>query len=75
MIPQIHQNAIKGLQLEFPVFGAAVQMFQFWLAKHQLSGHFCVEVIEILVADEFLNPVGSFAPTTAISAFYRTLQR
>jgi hypothetical protein len=71
----MHQNSIKAIQLEYPVFGEAVQLFSFWLGKHHLSGHICTEVIEILTAEEFLYPTTFQAPTTPLIAFYRTLQR
>jgi hypothetical protein len=38
IIPSAHQNSIKAIQLEFPVYGETVQLFTFWLGKHQLSG-------------------------------------
>jgi hypothetical protein len=38
LLPSSHHNAIKAIQLEFPVFGESVQFLSFWLAKNCLSG-------------------------------------
>ena len=87
-MPSLHHNAVKALQSEYPVYGEAVQLMRLWLSKHWMTGHLCHEAIELLVASTFLTVSGnthslsssqsaavvSAAPTTAFSAFIRTLE-
>lgn len=74
-IPPLHHNQVKSLHSKFPVFGEAVQLLQLWFAKHNFSSHICIEVLELLVAYEFVHPSSIHPPTTAFSAFHKALQR
>jgi hypothetical protein len=63
---------VRALHAGNSSFVEAVQLLRLWLAKHFFSGHFCQELLELLVAKEFIDTTN--APSTPFSAFSRTLR-
>lgn len=74
VVPVIHHQAMKALQAQYPIFGETVKLLRLWLARHHLSGHLAQEALECIVATEFLHPSSPLPPSTASSAFLRSLQ-
>lgn len=53
-------------------------MYHYFIIKlsiHIHLGHICVELIELIVGYEYLNPFSSIPPASAMSGFYRALLR
>lgn len=74
-LPSLHHNKVKALAAAFPLFPKVVKAFLVWRDMHFFSNHLGQEAIELLVAQEFLQPVTMHPPSTVFSGLMRTLQR
>eukprot|EP01039_Chlorochromonas_danica_P009781 gene9782-10816_t len=74
-LPSLHHNKVKALAAAFPLFPKVVKAFLVWRDLHFFSNHLGQEAIELLVAQDFLQPVTMHPPSTVFSGLMRSLQR
>ncbi|KAL6150085.1 U3 snoRNP protein [Exserohilum turcicum] len=68
-----HSQALQTLCTRFLALSPAIRLTKKWFASHLLAPHFSPELIELLVIRTFLQPQPWPVPSTATTAFLRTL--
>ncbi|KAJ1434703.1 Nrap protein-domain-containing protein [Ochromonadaceae sp. CCMP2298] len=66
---------VRALRAQHPSFSGTVRLLLCWTAQHCLSGHLCLELLELVAAAEYLHPHCAQAPASALAGFYRALLR
>jgi len=74
-VAPLHHLSVRGLRTQFPSYTGAVRLMSVWAAQHCFSGHLCLELIELIVAYEYLHPFTALPPASPLSGFYRALLR
>ena len=72
-IAPMHHNAIKALHSQFPSFGNAVRLLSRWCAGNHFTGMASHEVLELVTASCYLDPVVGVAPSSPSAGFRRAL--
>ncbi|KAB5588975.1 U3 small nucleolar RNA-associated protein [Ceratobasidium theobromae] len=67
-----HHAAVAALSHRFPVYAPTVRLVVRWLGAHLLLTHVSHELVELIVAREFLKP--GIRPASAPTAFARVIQ-
>ncbi|KAK6443652.1 U3 snoRNP protein [Oleoguttula sp. CCFEE 5521] len=68
-----HTQAIAQLATRFPVFSGTVRLIKKWFASHLLSNHIPDDIIELFVAQSFIQPYPWSVPSSMQTGFLRTL--
>lgn len=68
-----HSQALQTLCTRYLALSPAIRVTKKWFASHLLAPHFSPELIELLVIRTFLQPQPWPVPSTATTAFLRTL--
>ena len=70
----IHTTCIAKLCHRHPFFSPTIRLVKKWFAAHLLSCHFSEELIELIVARQFVSPFPWSAPSSIMTGFLRTLE-
>ncbi|OVA07033.1 Nrap protein [Macleaya cordata] len=69
-----HSSMINGLLGRYPIYGPVVRLAKRWISSHLFSSFLAEEVVELLVAYLFLQPLPFYAPCSRITGFLRFLR-
>ena len=69
----LHSQVLQTLCTRFLALSPAIRLTKKWFASHLLAPHFSSELIELLVIRTFLQPHPWPVPSSATTAFLRTL--
>jgi len=68
-----HTQAIQILCTRFPSLSPSIRLVKKWFSSHLLSTHFSPFLIDLFVVRTFTNPYPWTSPSSANTAFFRTL--
>ncbi|KAF4121527.1 U3 small nucleolar RNA-associated protein 22 [Geosmithia morbida] len=69
----LHTQTVATFCTRLPALSPAIRLAKQWFSSHKLSAHVSDEVIELLVLSVFLSPYPWGVPSSASTAFLRTL--
>jgi len=70
----IHTTCISKLCHRHAFLSPTIRLVKKWFAEHLLSCHFSEELIELIVARQFVSPFPWSAPSSIMTGFLRTLE-
>lgn len=70
-----HHAAISTLHHQFPSYATSTRLVKRWLSAHLLMTHIPEEMVELIVADVYINPGSLGVPCSSQSGFLRSLER
>ncbi|KAM5505196.1 U3 snoRNP protein [Microsporum canis] len=68
-----HAQVLQSLSNRFPLLSVAIRMFKAWVGAHLLTPFVREELPELLTCQVFLNSYPWDAPSSAFTAFLRTI--
>ncbi|KAF3479981.1 pre-rRNA processing protein Utp22 [Arthroderma uncinatum] len=68
-----HAQVLQSLSNRFPLLSVAIKMFKSWTSAHLLTPFVREELLELLTCQVFLKSYPWEAPSSAFTAFLRTL--
>ncbi|PRT54383.1 U3 small nucleolar RNA-associated protein 22 [Wickerhamiella sorbophila] len=68
-----HHRLIVTMALRYPLYSTAARLMKLWCKKHMLASHFTEQMIELLALKPFLDSAPYSPPSSAQTAFVRTL--
>jgi len=70
----IHHTNVHSMYAQFPSYGNATRLLQYWVSSSMFTGHLSNELVELIVAHVYIHPKFGRAPTSAQAGFRSALQ-